>query len=130
MGLFGGKIRYSIKKEKKLIIQRIKGEYTTRDLIVVNKKILSDKEYEETLNWLVDLRYSKALFNTDNIESIHVFFEKNISKFRGTKIAYIVANSRQASIITQFGSFFKKKNFDLSYKICPTEQSALHYVNS
>ena len=130
MGLFGGKINYSIKKKENLIVQRIKGEYTSRDLIVVNKKILSDKEYQETHNWLVDLRYSKALFNLDKIESINDFFEKNISRFKGSKMAFVVANSRQASIITHSGKFFKERNFNLRYKLFPSERSALEWIQA
>jgi len=123
---------YKILKDENLIIEYYYGEVTTDVILDMKKMLMSDKNFNENFNSILDFRDSVLNIDSKGIEKI-VKFIRNIMCHSKRKIALLTHTPEHVVITTLFANDVNDANdanLPMQYKIFSTLRATTTWITN
>jgi hypothetical protein len=114
--LFKSNLSYEIDEDLKIVTLLFLGEISSSSITKIKKKVIHDPKFKKGFNWIIDLRKSKSMFAPNRVDPLFVFYKANAELFHNVKIAYIIENPAQSTIVESVINLFKANNIQVEIK--------------
>jgi hypothetical protein len=114
--LFKSNLSYEIDADLKIVSLLFLGEISSSSITKIKKKVIRDPKFKKGFNWLIDMRKSKSMFAPNRVDPLFEFYKENSELFQHVKIAYIIENPAQSTIVESVINHFKASDIQVEIK--------------
>ncbi len=121
-------LKYYIIKEKRIIVEIIKGSCTLNEYISFKEKQIQAKDFNPNYNYLIDIREIDFVFSSELQKRMKEYleFEKTIDSLSKTKKIAVITNTPDQVVYSTINKIYDERS--IVYSIFSTKNAALSWL--
>lgn len=122
-------LKYYIIKDKKVIVEILKGSCTLSDYVDFKSDQINDKDFNPYFNFLVDFRGVDITFSgmVEKRLKLYLEFSKSIVSLSGRKRVAVITNTPDQVVFFTVCKLLDRRG--ILYGVFSTEAAALHFLS-